>query len=169
MSGVHIFGWALLSTTDASRCTRKTFNPNVIDLSIGTMRSRPIISMPPSILASSCIGHSRARSAETASDGTSVICAGVNLPPTTTCEKLKSMEVTVCAKHSIAAMFSAPGRLITHSPVRMRLFAVVDCQGKSSVTRKPQITAGTTAESSGDRFVLMVLTLPNTLQTAHSR
>jgi hypothetical protein len=30
------------------------------------------------------------------------------------------------------------------------LFAVVDCQGKSSVSRDPWITTGTTAESSGD-------------------
>jgi hypothetical protein len=33
MSGVHIFGWTSLSTTDESRCTRKAFSSNAKDLS----------------------------------------------------------------------------------------------------------------------------------------
>src|ERR1700733_5997809 len=87
-----------------------------------------------SYLASSCIGHSRARNAEIASDGTSVMCAGVSLPHAAAREKAQSkvllMEATVRANRSIAATASGPGKLITHSPVRMRLFAVVDCRGK---------------------------------------
>jgi hypothetical protein len=39
--------------------------------------------MLPSYLASSCIGHSRARSAEIVSDGMSVMCADVNCPHAT--------------------------------------------------------------------------------------
>src|ERR1700722_3214711 len=99
MSGVHIFGWTSPSTTDESRGTRKTFSSNVRDLFNGTMRSLAFLFMPRSYLASSCIGHSRARNAEIASDGTSVMCAGVSLPHAAAREKLKSkfllMEATV--------------------------------------------------------------------------
>ena len=162
MSGFHIFGWTSRNTIDVSRCTRRISSSTVKGRFKKITRSCVMKFVLPSILASNCIGHSRARNAETASDGMSVMCAAVILPATSTFETQRScvlsMELMAQVRRSMAAVLSALGKLTTHSPVRARFSAVLESRGKSNVTRNPLMRADTTWESTGDLSSLRVLT-----------